>query len=162
MTAVRRYVTALVVGVMLSGCSAGWRGFPGTSAPSPVASQALAEADRAALGGRPREALTRYEAIVRDHPEDPAAAEALHRLVMLRLEPGSPLRDKRIAASLLRRLANEHEHTLAGREARTWRALLRDLDRCEVESTRNEADAEKLRQTLESIKDSDLEQEQHQ
>jgi hypothetical protein len=154
-------VVWLILVVTVSGCAAGWRG-PGAAVGNPTAAAALAEADRAALDGRPRDAASRYEAIVRDYPSDAAAAEALHRLVMLRLEPGSPLRDKRAAASLLRRLANEHGTTLAGREARTWRALLRDLDRCEVESTRNEADAEKLRQTLESIKDSDLELEQHQ
>jgi hypothetical protein len=153
-------VVSLIVVLTVSGCSA-WRG--GAAAPAgSAASGELAEADRAALGGQPRDAASRYEAIVREHPSDPAAAEALHRLVMLRLEPGSPIRDRRVAATLLRRLANEHGDTLVGREARTWRAVLRDLDRCEVESTRNEADAEKLRQTLESIKDSDLELEQHQ
>jgi hypothetical protein len=152
----------LLLLVSLCACSPGWRGGAGTPAASAAAAQELAEADRAALGGRPRDATKRYEAVVREHPTDAAAAEALHRLVMLRLEPGSPVRDKRIAASLLRKLATEHGDTLAGREARTWRALLRDLDRCEVESTRNEADAEKLRQTLESIKDSDLQLEQHQ
>ena len=158
----RSRVVSLILVVSLAGCSAGCRGGSvGTNA-STTASAELAEADRAALGGRPRDAASRYEAIVRDHPSDDVAAEALHRLAMLRLEPGGPLRDKRIAASLLRRLAAEHGETLVGREARAWRALLRDLDKCEVESTRNEADAEKLRQTLESIKDSDLELEQHQ
>jgi hypothetical protein len=122
--------------------------------------EALADADRSALAGRPREAATRYEAIVRDHPADASAAEALHRLVMLRLEPSSPVHDRRVAAALLRRLATDHGNTLVGREARAWRSVLRDLDKCEAEATRSEADNEKLRQTLESIKDSDLELEQ--
>ena len=161
MSAVRRLGLVLAVATLCA-CPAGWRGMSETSPSSPVAAQALADADKAALAGRPREAGARYEGIVRDHPQDPAAAEALHRLAMMRLDPQSPLHDKRAAAALLRKLANEHGNTLAGREARTWRVLVRDLDRCEVESTRNEADAEKLRQTLESIKDSDLELEQHQ
>lgn len=161
MSAVRRLVLVLTVATLCA-CPAGWRGGSGMPPSSPVVAQALADADKTALAGRPREAASRYEAIVRDHPEDPAAAEALHRLAMMRLDPGSTIHDKRAATALLRKLASEHGNTLVGREARVWRALLRDLDRCEVESTRNEADAEKLRQTLESIKDSDLEQEQHQ
>ena len=160
MTARRPIALALLVLATLPGCEGGWRPHP-PPASSPATSEALVEADRAALAGRPRDALSRYEAIVRDHPSDPAAAEALHRLVMLRLEPGSPLRDKRVAASLLRRLATEHGDTLVGREARTWRAVLHDLDECKVDSAKNEADAERLRQTLDSVRDSDLELEQH-
>jgi hypothetical protein len=157
---VRGALASLVV-VALAGCPAGWGTGFGLPAKSPGAAQALADADRAALLGRPRDATSQYEAIVRQYPNDAVTSEALHRLVMLRLEPGSPVRDKRVAGALLRRLATEHPNTLAGREAKTWRTLLRDLERCEVESTRNEADAEKLRQTLESIKDSDLELEEH-
>jgi hypothetical protein len=121
----------------------------------------LDRADEDALQGRPREAYARYEAIVRDHPNDPAAAEALHRMAMLRVEAGSPLRDRRTAQLLFRRLATDYGTTLSGREARAWRVLLREIDRCEAEATRRGADAEKLRQTLDSIRDSDLELEQH-
>ena len=121
----------------------------------------LARADEDALRGRPREAYGRYETIVRDHPNDPVAAEALHRMAMLRVEAGSPLRDRRMAQLLFRRLATDYGNTLSGREARAWRVLLREIDRCEAEATRRGADAEKLRQTLDSIRDSDLELEQH-
>jgi hypothetical protein len=151
---------ALVVVVpLVVACEGGWRPHSGT--PNPATSQALADADQAALAGRARDATTRYEAIVHEHPTDPAAAEALHRLIMLRLEPGSPVHDRHAATQLLRRLATEHPDTLVGREARTWRTLLQSLDKCEVEAARSGADADKLRQTLESVKDSDIESEQH-
>jgi hypothetical protein len=150
---------ALVLAVVC-GCSPGWRDRIGMPERNPSAADALTEADRAALSGRPRDAVSRYEAIVREHPSDAAAAEALHRLAMLRLDPSSPIHDRKAAGSLLRRLATEHPNTLPGREARAWRSMVRDLDRCEAEATRTEADNEKLRQTLESIKDSDLELEQ--
>lgn len=158
MTRVGRVALVVLLPLVVA-CEGGWR--PHARTPNPVTAQALADADQAALAGRARDATTRYEAIVRDHPSDPAAAEALHRLVMLRLEPGSPVHDRRAAAQLLRRLATEHGDTLVGREARTWRALLQNLDKCEVEAARSGADADKLRQTLESVKDSDLESEQH-
>jgi hypothetical protein len=121
---------------------------------------ALAAADRDAAEGRSRDAVARYETIVKEHPNDPDAAEALHRLAMLRLEPGSALRDRRTGLANLRRLATEYGSTLPGREARAWRQLLGQIDRCEAEAAKRGADVEKLRQTLESIKDSDLELEQ--
>ena len=154
-----RHAVVLLAGV-LAGCTAGWPGFPSPEG-SRAARAAITEADRDAREGRFREAAARYEAIVRDSPKDPVAAEALHRLAMLRLEPRGPLRDRRAAAALLRRLAKEHGSTLWGREARVWQTLLRQLDRCEAEATRRGADAEKLRQTLDSIRDSDLELENH-
>ncbi len=149
----------LLLCTLLAGCDAGWR--LGRQSSDASVSTALAAADRDSLAGRAREANARYEAIVRDHPDDPGAAVALLRQAMLRLEPGSPIRDRRAAQTLLRTLATEHGDTLAGREARIWRGLTREIDRCEVEATRRGADAEKLRQTLDSIRDSDLELEQH-
>jgi hypothetical protein len=143
---------------VVAGCT-GWSVPAVTDAGA--ARAALAQADRDAAEGRLREAATRYEAIVREDPKDPAAADALHRLAMLRLEPGSPIRDRRAAQALLRRLAIEHPRTLSGREARVWRGLLREIDRCEAEATKRGADAEKLRQTLDSIRDTDIELEQH-
>lgn len=146
-----RGVWLVLTAIGLAGCVATHTNGPGA---------ALDAADREAAAGRFREATAQYEAIVKNDPKDPAAAEALHRLVMLRLEPGSPLRDRRAAQANLRRLATEYGSTLPGREARAWRTLLGQLDRCETEAARRGADVEKLRQTLESIKDSDLELEQ--
>jgi hypothetical protein len=153
-----RQVVLLLSATVVAGC-AGWsvQRPPGESG---AARAAMVEADRDASEGRLRDATVQYEQIVRDHPKDPVAAEALHRLAMLRLERG-PLRDRRAAAALLRRLASEHPRTLAGREARLWSGLLRQIDRCEAEATKRGADAEKLRQTLDSIRDTDLELETH-
>lgn len=149
----------LVLATVVLGCSQ-WLRRPAPEEPDRRAADALADADREALAGRAREASARYEAIVREHATDPAAAEALHRLAMQRLDPKSPLRDRRAGQAMMRRLATEYPDTLAGREARVWRGLVRELDRCTLEATRRGADAEKLRQTLESIRDSDLELEQ--
>src|SRR5687767_8539525 len=112
-----RQVVLLLSATVVAGC-AGWsvQRAPGESG---AARAAMVEADRDASEGRLRDATVQYEQIVRDHPKDPVAAEALHRLAMLRLERG-PLRDRRAAAALLRRLASEHPRTLAGREARLW------------------------------------------
>ena len=151
------HVALLLSAIVAAGCAA-WSG-PKAGGESSPARAALMEADRAAAEGRVRDAATRYEKIVRENPKDPVAADALHRLAMLRLERG-PLRDRRAAQALLRRLATEYPRTLAGREALAWRGLLREIDRCEAEATKRGADAEKLRQTLDSIRDSDLELEQ--
>jgi hypothetical protein len=144
------WAVALAV-VAIAGCAGVRPGSP---------ESALAAADRDAAAGRSRDAVARYEAIVKEHPKNPEAAEALHRLAVLRLEPGSAVRDRRAGLANLRRLATEYGTTLPGREARAWRQLLGQIDRCEVEAAKRGADVEKLRQTLESIKDSDLELEQ--
>ncbi len=154
-----RITLALVV-LLASGC-ARWTAGPGHEAPDGTSAAALlAAGDRDAAAGRARQASARYDAIVREHPGDPLAAEALQRQALLRMDPTSPLHDRRIAQSFLRRLARDYPSTPQGREARTWRLVLRELDSCEVEATRRGADAEQLRRTLESVKDSDLELEQ--
>jgi len=153
---------ALTLVVALASACATWTARPEHD-PTESTSTAmlLAAADHDGATGRVREANARYEAIVRERPDDPLAPEALHRLALLRVDPTSPLRDRRIAQALFRRLARDYPATPQGREARSWRVVLRELDRCEVEATRQGADAERLRQTLESIKDSDLELEQN-
>jgi hypothetical protein len=140
-------------------CQPGWRR-PGGLSWAPTAARTLEQADRDALAGRTGQAIERYEQVVRDHPKSPQAAEALHRLGMLRAEPGSTARDRRAAQVYFRRLAVDYRGTLEAREARAWRNLLRELDRCELEATKRGADAQKLRETLDSIRDSDLELEQ--
>jgi hypothetical protein len=152
----------IVLVTLLAGCSGTWLH---RTPPPVVVNVAAAEVENAnneLAAGQTREAMAGYEAVVREHPGDPAAAEALHDLAMIRLEPGSPLRDRRAAQGLLRQLAKDYPDTRWGHEARAWRVLLRELDRCEVEATRRGADAEKLRQTLDAVKDSDLEVEHHQ
>jgi hypothetical protein len=147
-----------LVAVTGLGCRPGLVG--GLRPGSAAADHALTAADQEALAGRSARAIRAYETIVKQHPGTPHAAEALHRLGMLRVEPGSSARDRRTAQAHFRKLAAEYRNTLPGREARAWRNLLSELDRCEIEATKRGADAEKLRQTLDSIRDSDLELEQ--
>jgi hypothetical protein len=153
--AVLSLLAALVVG-----CTTGWRG-PAASGESRAARTAMTDADATAMSGKVRDANARYELIVKQYPKDPIAAEALHRMAMLRLEVGSPIRDRRQAAAILRRLQTDYPTTLWGREARAWRGLLGEIDRCTAEATKRGANAEKLQKTLDSIRDSDLELETH-
>jgi hypothetical protein len=150
----------VLLSVLAAGCAAGWNG-PSPSGESRAARTAMTDADAAAQSGKVRDANARYELIVKQYPKDPIAAEALHRMAMLRLEVGSPIRDRRAAAALLRRLQSDYPTTLWGREARAWRGLLGEIDRCTAEATKRGADAQKLQKTLDSIRDSDLELEQH-
>jgi hypothetical protein len=80
---------------------------------------------------------------------------ALHEIAILRLDPRSPVRDRRSAQQALTRLARQYPKTRWGREASAWRVLFRQVDRCEAEATRLGADADRLRQTIESLKDMD-------
>ncbi|MGH7896030.1 MAG: hypothetical protein ACREQL_15265 [Candidatus Binatia bacterium] len=129
--------------------------------PEPTADASLVAADEALTAGDVRGATAVYEGIVRDHPGERVAAQALNRLAVLHMDFRSPIRDRRAAQAELRRLATEYPTSPWGRQARTLRTLLRQLDRCEEEATRLGADADRLRQTLEDMRDTDLELEQH-
>jgi hypothetical protein len=154
-----RAVFSLLAALVVAGCTTGWRG--PASGESRAARSAMTDADAAAMSGKVRDANARYELIVKQYPNDPIAAEALHRMAMLRLEVRSPIRDRRQAAAILRRLQSDYPTTLWAREARAWRGLLGEIDRCTVEATKRGANAEKLQKTLDSIRDSDLELETH-
>lgn len=159
----------VVLLVALAGCAPGWR-LPWDSSPpltSPPAELAMVAADSELAGGRTRTAVEQYDRIVRDYAGQPAAAQALHMLVVLRLDPQSGVRSRRAANAALARLAADYPETGWAREARAWQSLLRQIDRgareverCQSEAGRLGEDAEHLRQTLEELKDSDLELEQ--
>ena len=157
-------MAALVMTVLLAaGCSAGWDlgwARPAASPQEPTPEVLLADADATAAGD-PRAASAIYERNARENQGQAVAARALHDQAFLLMDPRSPIADPRGARVILGRLASEYPKTPQGREARRWRLLLRQIDRCEEEATRVGADAERLRQTLETIKDSDLELEQH-
>jgi hypothetical protein len=114
--------------------------------------QARAETD----AGRPKNALALYEGVARDSAGTAAAAMALHEMAILRLDPRSPIRDLRGAQQILARLAKEYPTTPWGREANAWRVLFRQAARCQEEATQLGADAERLRQTIDSLKDTDV------
>jgi hypothetical protein len=147
--------------VLVAGCGA-WRSpwLADTPEEGGGAEVRLEHARIEADAGRPKNAVVLYENVIREHPGEPVAAEALHDLAMLRLQPRSPVRDRRAAYQLLSRLAREHPKTQWGREARVWRVVLGEVDRCEAEATRLGADAERLRQTIESLKDADVDLEE--
>ena len=152
----------VVLAIATASCTAGWR-LPWSSPaePPPTAEALLAAARTEAANGRERTAVAMYESIAREYAGQDTGAEALHDLAVLRLDPKSSVRDRRAGQALLARLATEYPSTTWGREARLWRLLSRDIDRCESEATKLGADAERLRQTLDSLKDSDVELEQH-
>jgi hypothetical protein len=151
----------VVLAIATASCT-GWR-LPWSSPaePPPTAEALLVAARTEAAHGRERTAIAMYESIAHDYAGQDTAAEALHDLALLRLDPKSPVRDRRAGQALLARLATDYPSTTWGREARLWRLLARDIDRCESEATKLGADAERLRQTLDSLKDSDVELEQH-
>lgn len=155
-------LAALLVAI---GCAGPWR-LPWDVAPDPsrrpsTTDDVLAEPETELAAGQARSAATAYERIARDYAGQDVAAHALHDLAVLRIDPRSPLRDRRVAQALLARLAAEYPDTHWGREARGWHVLFRSIDRCEVEATQLGADADRLRQTIDSLKDSDLELERH-
>jgi hypothetical protein len=152
---------ALAAAVVAAGCTLPWAQQPGAPPSAPVANASLDEADAALAAGKTRTAAALYERVAREQSGHDAGARALHELLVLRTDPKSPMQDHKAAAILATRLANDYRDTRWVREARAWRVLLRSIDRCEAEATQLGADAERLRQTLDSLKDTDVELEQH-
>jgi outer membrane protein assembly factor BamD (BamD/ComL family) len=149
---------AVLAAALVAGACTSWlRPHPSADA-EPAATLAKAHAEDDA--GHTDVAVGLYERVAHDHPATPAAAEALHALVVLRLDPDSPARDRHAAESALARLVADYPKTRTAAEGRAWRVLLRRLSRCEVEAARRGADAQKLRETLDSLKDSDIDLEQ--
>lgn len=146
----------LVAMLVALGCNGAWQWHPSKS-PSQAADAALAEADGEALAGRHKNAIALYETIVKEHPGEEVAARALHGLAVIRLDPRSRARDRRLGLQHLTKLSTDYPNTTWGREARLWRVLFKQIDRCEAEATQLGADADRLRQTLDSLRDSDLE-----
>jgi len=144
------------------GCSGRWAHWGGEEAAHPpTTDDVLAQPEADLAAGRPRSAVAAYERIAHDYAGQDVAAHALHDLAVLRLDPRGGVHDRKAAQALLARLVTEYPDTRWGREARAWRLLFRSIDHCEAEATQLGSDAERLRQTIDSLKDSDLELEQH-
>ena len=124
----------------------------GPAEPSP-AQQELAAANELARGKDPRKARDRYLKIARDYPTDPAAAEALYALGLLRIEAKGAFRDYDAARVAFNRVLSEHPHSARSAEAHAWTTLLRELQKQEREAAR-------LRGDLERVKKLDMELEQ--
>jgi TolA-binding protein len=142
---------ALLGAAVLAGGCAGMR-LPGGLGEGNAGARDVARAANLAAEGRPREARDLYETVIRDHPKEPAAADALYGLAILEVEPKSPIRDYPAARAKFQRLLTEHPDSPHAAEARAWRAALGEIERCS-------ADAARLRQDMERLKRLDLEQE---
>jgi TolA-binding protein len=121
--------------------------------PPTIAEQQLAQANELARSKEPRRARDLYLKIARDYPTDPAAAEALYALGLLRIEAKGPLRDYSAARVAFNRVVSEHPGSPRAAEARTWSMLLHELQKHEREAAR-------LRGDLERVKALDMELEQ--
>ena len=112
----------------------------------------VTRADDLAHGGSPRAARALYRKVLREHPNTPAAGEALYRLGRMYVDPASSLHDWSSAQIAFSRLVNEHPDGPHVDEGRAWLAVLDDL-------LRSQADARRLRADLERLKELDMEQE---
>ncbi|MGH7374934.1 MAG: outer membrane protein assembly factor BamD [Candidatus Rokuibacteriota bacterium] len=114
---------------------------------SAAAARLIAQADDLVERGQTQAAGAVYERVVREHPEDPAAASALYGLGRLQADPAGRLRNYRAAHAAFSRLLAEYPHSRWEAEARAWRGVLRDLLAREEESARLKSQIERLRQT---------------
>lgn len=112
-----------------------------------TAARLVAQADELVDQGQGQAAYSLYERVLREHPNDPAAATALYGLGRLQADPASRLRNYRAAHAAFSRLLAEHPQSRWEAEARAWRAVLRELLGREDESARLKAQIERLRQT---------------
>ncbi len=118
---------------------------------SRAAGQLIAHADDLAQRGQARAALAAYEAVLREHPGDPAAASALYGLGRLQAAPGG-LRNYRAAHRAFSRLLADYSDSRWEAEARAWRAVVSDLLAREEEAARLKEDAARLKEEAAQLK----------
>jgi hypothetical protein len=126
-------------------------------APVPVPQEAtalLAQADDLArTHASHAKARALYRRVLREYPGTPAAADALHALGWLYADPESPFHDWETANVAFGLLLTRHPGSRWTAEARAWHAALTEL-------LRSQADARRLRDGLQRLKELDVEQEQ--
>jgi tetratricopeptide (TPR) repeat protein len=137
-----RACTAVAVAGLVAGCGVGspWR-----HAPADGPARQVARAEDLAQDGKPREARALYEQVLKGHPDDPVAAEALYGLGRLQVEPG-PEQNYRAARATFARVIADYPETRWAREAAAWRAVLNELERRDAETTKLRGDLERLKQ----------------
>ncbi len=148
--------------LVFSGCSSVAPLAPLQSAPS-AAAQLVARADGFAQSGDRRGAQYLYQQVVREFPNDPAAATALYRVGRLESDPTSDVRNYRAAYASFTRLATEYPDSPWAPDARVWQAILADLISREDEAARirqqlrwREEEAAELRHQIQQLKSVDL------
>ncbi len=139
---------ALLVAVGTLGCGslhAPWQ----PMWPQPAPARLVARADAVATHD-PRGARELYLRVLRDYPDDPAAAQALYGVGRLAVDPDSPLLDYRTARATFKRLLARYPESPWAADARAWYAVLSAMSRQETEATR-------LRGDLRDLKEQDME-----
>lgn len=132
---------------------------PVTAGPPPPteAERALADGMAAVTADDDRVALRKLAAVVDAFPDDPAAAEALWMIGVLRVDPQSRVRDLRAARTVFARLAAEYPQSHVAAAARGWVAVLRDRDRCDEDAAALRDESARLRETVDAMRRLDLE-----
>jgi hypothetical protein len=153
---VRRFV--LVLALLAGACARPPAPPPATTGPPPPseAERALADGLAAVAKSDDRAALRKLAAVVDGWPTDPAAAEALWMIGVLRVDPQSRVRDLRAARAVFARLASEFPQRPEAAAARGWVAVLRERDRCDDELATLRDESARLRETVEAMRRLDL------
>ncbi len=135
---------ALAAALLLAGCTVAHPPVTPPAAPSEAA-RLLARGDDLVRQGTARQAREVYQRVVHDHPDDPAAPQALYALGLLYVDPTSSVRDSRAAHTTFDRLLARYPGSPEARSARVWHALLGELERRTLEAERARADLERLK-----------------
>jgi TolA-binding protein len=139
----KRALAGLLVGLALA-CGPARVPEP-VAPPESVAQQELAQANELARANNPKQARDLYLKVAREYPTDPAAAEALYALGLLRASAKGPLRDYGAARVAFERVLDEHPQSARAPEARVWAAVLRELQRRQAETRRLRGDLERVK-----------------
>jgi TolA-binding protein len=123
-----RYAPALLVVTMLAvACASGLR-----------------EADRSFASGDYLQAAAAYETYLERHPDAADADEALFRLALARVMPGSRVYDRPLAQATLEQLVRRHPASPYRAPAGALLGLLAELDAAEATAARNAEQLGKL------------------
>ena len=129
------------------GLTAGCGGVQLRTPTSPVrASQHLDKADALGRVGRYSDARAAYARVLAGRGA--GADRALLGLARLALDPENPEKDERQAAVYLDRVLEEYPQSDWAADARTWRSVLRSVERLQREVRRHQHDVEHLRRDL--------------
>src|SRR5215831_1206180 len=119
----KRFVLALLLGALCTGCAGLDRFRTGLS----EAEQLVTRADKLVRDGQAKEARDLYARVAAEPTRDPLHARALYDLGRLQVDPASSLRDYRGAHVTFKRLLAEYPGGEWESEARAWMTVLTEL-----------------------------------
>jgi len=125
----KRFVLALLLGALCTGCAGLDRFRTGLS----EAEQLVTRADKLVRDGQAKEARDLYARVAAEPTRDPLHARALYDLGRLQVDPASGLRDYRGAHVTFKRLLAEYPGGEWESEARAWMTVLTELRAREAE-----------------------------